>query len=330
MELTISGGTGSLSTDGKTLTLTPDAAVPPVIPPIIPVDPPSIPPVIPPSMAHTNEPVGLKRFAETDYSSLTLPPIAGHFSSGAKPSGLLQLLSTGGGLGMIFEPGTPPGYQAAGGDYMQAFLWSSQNPMAGNEYSSLFEETYFTVAADGSGSIECPPPGIKPFGYYGVAVNNQNSSGSGPTQLYAMAVPERVAKLATSSAPMLVSEFSLDMCIQIGTSLRFAQNMNLGKNIVVGTKHKFTQQLVLNTPGQANGVWNWWLDDVQIGSYKNIRFIDSAFRDNAGNGTGLSGFFGLQRSPYWGGQGGPKKTRADAITFQRTYLSGLFLRASGN
>ena len=84
------------------------------------------------------------------------------------------------------------------------------------------------------------------------------------------------------------------------------QNLNLSKTVKVGQVHQLEQVFTLGTADNANGTVDWWLDGVHIGSYSNVPFISrSSFAKTGGNG--LSGFWGWQFTPWWGGGGGRHK-----------------------
>ena len=74
----------------------------------------------------------------------------------------------------------------------------------------------------------------------------------------------------------------------------------------------------LNTIDQPDGIWEWWLDGVLIGSYTDVTFRTTALP---------AGFFGRNYNPIWGGCcNGTAKTRDDAIYIDHMYISGIFLR----
>lgn len=287
---------------------------------------------------YPNQPAGYSRIAETDMSAMPSKTsmIAGKAAVLATPASLETIVSgsvlpstfpdaTAHFLKHVIEAGTAAGYAEASNHYAQFDMWALGEQTSANggpsdvEYSAFYQSTYFSVYGNGT-TIETPPPGIKALGYWGVTNNNQNSSGSGPTQIYAMFTP--VSPSGTS--PLTTSQFSIDMITQNGSNIRFSQNLNTSKHVVVGQVHHFEQVLTLGTAGSANGTWDWWLDGVQIGHYTNVPYINSAYASKGGNG--LSGFWGWQFSPYWGGSGGANKTRDDAIYVGYTYISGIFLR----
>ena len=287
----------------------------------------------------SHEPPGYTRIAETDFSALPSDTgmIAGMGQSWANPRTLETIVSgtdlpisfsvgSGHALKHIIEAGTAPGFAEASGDYAGFNVWtlgdvaSSNGGPSDTEYSAFYQSTYFSVYGNGT-TIEMPAgPGIKVLGYWGVTNKIQNSSGPGPTQIYSIFSPVS----PTATAPLTTSLMHIDMYTQNGSNLALPQNLNLSKTVVVGQVHHFEQVLTLGTAGAANGTWDWWLDGVHIGSYSNVPFINASYAGSGGNG--LSGFWGWQFSPYWGGSGGPNKTRSDVIYLGYTYISGIFLR----
>jgi len=71
--------------------------------------------------------------------------------------------------------------------------------------------------------------------------------------------------------------------------------------------------LQLNTIGQANGVFRWWIDGTLVMDYRDMIYVDAA---------NPLGFFTFKFWPYWGGGGGTR-TRDDYIQVDHLYLSGI-------
>jgi hypothetical protein len=63
-----------------------------------------------------------------------------------------------------------------------------------------------------------------------------------------------------------------------------------------------------SAPGKADGVIRWWLDGALVGDYPHVRFPEDG------------GFVEYQISPTWGGVG-DRKTEADSMRFDRSYIS---------
>jgi hypothetical protein len=67
-----------------------------------------------------------------------------------------------------------------------------------------------------------------------------------------------------------------------------------------------------------------WLDGVHVTSYTNLQILNST--STSAGAPGTAGFDCFAFLPWWGGGGGPNKSRDDIIYFGHTYLSGIFLR----
>ena len=117
----------------------------------------------------------------------------------------------------------------------------------------------------------------------------------------------------------IMTSWNLDMYTQGISTTAVPQNKNLSTKITAGTWHQFETYMKLNTIGQSNGIWKWWLDGVLIGDYENMQFINS---------SQSSGFWGRSMDLVWGGQGGTAKTRTDYVWFDHMYMSGVFLRSA--
>ncbi len=226
----------------------------------------------------------------------------------------------------IFEVGRSRGaIEEAGSDGAGYYLWDNttlngaNGGPAANEYSAYYQSTWFSVYGNGS-TIEMPSAELIKLFYVGSTFNNMNSSG-GFTQLYwAM---QCVSVIATS--PLTCSQFTLNLYNQNGDDQTFAQNLNTSKHIVVGQVHHLEMVLTTGTDQGANGTVDWWLDGVHIGTASNGKFLDHAL--TWGGASGTAGFTSFTFEPWWGGQGGPNKTRNDALYFGHTYISGIFLRS---
>jgi hypothetical protein len=254
-------------------------------------------------------------------------------NAGAHPSSLETIVSGANlpvsfpnqtsALQHIIEAGTRPGYAEAGSDWAAFSLWqnegtSSHGGPGADEFSAFYQSTYFGVYGNGT-NFEGH---AKMLGYWGVANNNQDGTGGGPTQLFSMFQPVNL----TGGDPYTVTDLTIDMCLQqVPGQLYLTQNLNRSKHVVVGRVHRFEQVLTLGTAGNADGTWDWWLDGVHIGHYSNVPFVNASYAAEGGNG--LSGFFGWQFSPWWQGGGSNNSTRNNVIYLGHTYISGIFLRS---
>jgi hypothetical protein len=71
--------------------------------------------------------------------------------------------------------------------------------------------------------------------------------------------------------------------------------------------------LEVNTLGQANGIFRWWIDGNLVLDYSDMVYIFS------GN---TSRFFSWKWNPTWGGTLG-RRTRDDFMAIDHVYLSGM-------
>jgi len=270
---------------------------------------------------YPNQPPGLTRFAEINFSALpdvagTTGTIAGNFWTAQSASYHMTIVSDptapqspAGVLQMDYEIGTQPGYPTADqSGYRDFGGWTGVDQLSNTEYSQYYESTWFKIPTP---DFETQEVGAKMLGYWGVGDNNQPSAtGIGPTQLYSM-------MRGNGSGTSIMSSWFLDMGSQGVASRYLSQNQNLSKKITAGVWHQFETYMKVNDIGSSNGVWKWWLDGVLIGDYENVQFINAA---------SPAGFFGRKMNLIWGGQGGTAKTRTDHVWFDHMYMSGVFLR----
>lgn len=270
---------------------------------------------------YPNQPTNLARFAETDFAAFPaaaglLGTLAGNFFTQQSPSTHMSIVSDPTALmapksvlQVDFEQGTIAGNETATG-YRQFGGWDIAGLLSNTEYSEYYESTMFKIPTP---DFETQEVGVKILGYWGVANNNQPlATGSGPTELYGI-------MRGSGKSTSIMSSWNLDMFTQGITTTALPQNLNLAKKITAGTWHQFETYMKLNTIGQSNGIWKWWLDGVPVGDYENVQFI---------NASQSSGFWGRYLNLVWGGQGGTPKTRTDYIWFNHMYMSGVFLRAA--
>ncbi len=289
----------------------PPAPVPVPVPPV-PIPTPI--PTPPATGLYPNQPASLTRILELSFAD-ALPGTSGATSSlgGSwwsyqNKAGRLTLLSDATApqsppsvLQIAFEAGTPAGYDDAD-QSVRAFGGWATGAFNGNEptYSTIYESTRFKLPG---ASFENQEVGAKILGYWGVGTNN---TGGTPTQLYSQ-------MRGNGSSTAIASAFPLDLKMQGSAYAAYPQNQNLTTLITCGVWHQFEMVATLNTIGLANGVLQWWLDGVLIGSYSNVTFRTAA---------SPSGFWGRQYDPVWGGAGGAAKTRTDELWLDHLYLSG--------
>ena len=272
---------------------------------------------------HPNEPAGLGRFAEIDFAGLPalsglLGTITGNFYTQVSPASHMAVLSDPTALQtptsvlqVDFEAGTNPGFEVGtSGGFREFGGWNVPGVLSNTEYSDYYESTLLKIPTP---DFETQEVGVKILGYWGVGKNNQSlATGSGPTELYAI-------MRGAGSSTKIMSSWNLDMYTQGISSTVLQQNKNLTTKLTAGSWHQFETYMKLNTIGQSNGVWKWWLDGVLLGDYENLQFI---------NASQSSGFWGRSMNLVWGGQGGTPKTRTDYVWFNHMYMSGTFLRAA--
>jgi hypothetical protein len=109
------------------------------------------------------------------------------------------------------------------------------------------------------------------------------------------------------------SAFNLGFWQQNNVSRDMNQNVNTSKVMTVGPWHHWEWEMELNTLGESNGVFKWWVDGALITSYSDVVYI------TPGN---TFGFYNYRWNPTWGGQGGTK-TRNDYMDMDHIYISGV-------
>jgi uncharacterized protein YjdB len=274
-----------------------------------------------PSSLYPNQPSGLTRFAELNFNALpgvagSLGTLLGNYYTLVSPASHMAIISDptapqspSSVLQVDFQVGTQPGSAAASG-YREFGGWDGAGVLSNTEYSEYYESTWFKIPTP---DFETQEVGVKMLGYWGVGNNNQPSAtGTGPTQMYSI-------MRGSGTGTTIMSSWNLDMYTDGVSTRALPQNMNLSTKITAGSWHHFETYMKLNTVGQSNGIWKWWLDGVLIGDYEDMQFISA---------TQPSGFFGRSMDLVWGGQGGTAKTRTDYVWFDHMYMSGVFLRAA--
>ncbi len=83
--------------------------------------------------------------------------------------------------------------------------------------------------------------------------------------------------------------------------------------MTAGTWHHWETVVVKNTVGQADGVFNWWIDGTQIIGHNDVVWVTS---------VDTTGFLSFKFNPTWGGSGGAR-TRDDFLAIDHIYLSGI-------
>ena len=298
-----------------------------------------------PHPLYSNEPAGYTRIAETNDTVLPFATGVGVLvdvlggtvaNAGSYPSRLLTVVS-GANLPVtfpnqtsaqkfVFEAGTPAGYQEAGSDYAGYYLWDNvtlngaNGGPAANEYSAFYQSMWFSVYGNGT-NMEVPTAGGFKFYLLGSTYNNLNSSG-GFAQLFVSL--RGVTKTTNGALPNTFTEFYVDLYTQNFANQTLTQNLNTSKHAVVGQVHHLETVMTMGTDQHANGTVDIWLDGVHVTSYTNLQILNSTSTSSGAPGT--AGFDCFNFSPWWGGAGGPAKSRDDVLYIGHTYLSGIFLR----
>jgi hypothetical protein len=280
---------------------------PAAVPVPVPVPTPPVP-TPPASGLYPNQPTNAVRVAELAFTGPAWPKgmgaptaLAGTWWSYQDQLGLLTLGSDATApqsppsvLAIAIPAGTQPGYD----DPDQSVRGFGATFAA--EYSTLYELARFELPG---ATFENQEVGAKILGYWGVG---QKSPSGTPTQLYSQ-------MRGNGSSTAIGSAFPLDLKMQGSASAAYPENQNISTLVTAGRWHQFEMRATLNTIGQSNGVLQWWLDGVLIGSYANVVFRTAA---------NPHGFWGIQYDVVWGGGGGAAKTRADAVVLDHLYLSG--------
>lgn len=259
-----------------------------------------------------HQPANLARFAEIDFSenpgiSGTPGVLAGNWwafqdapthlteqsdsTAPKSPPSVLQV---------DFEAGTQPGYDDADQSVRAFGGWTTADDTDNTEYGEFYESTWFKIPTP---DFETQEVGVKLLGYWGVGMNNTNTIAS---QLYCI-------MRGSGAGTTVMSAWNLDMYQQDVVSSYLPQNLNLSTKITAGTWHQFETYMKLNDIGEPDGIWEWWLDGVLIGSYTNVVFRTPEYP---------SGFWGRRMDAVWGGAGGTPKTRTDYLWIDHMYLAG--------
>ncbi|MGE0352558.1 MAG: hypothetical protein AB7Q69_04895 [Gemmatimonadales bacterium] len=91
------------------------------------------------------------------------------------------------------------------------------------------------------------------------------------------------------------------------------QNLTGASLMTAGSWHRWEAVLILNTAGQANGIFKMWIDGTPVMDYSDVTYVTSAYNN---------GFNLFKWNPTWGGSGG-NRTRDDLIQIDHVYISGL-------
>ena len=269
---------------------------------------PPPPPPPPPPGGNPNEPAGFQRFAENDFTV----PMLDHTA----PTGLLglwraEILDSDNTYVAdaaapksplpVFQGKYPAGWTAG----YTPIKWEGWDGAANSlGYGTEMAQMYLSLWIRFPGAdYENQSVGTK-FFYLGVG----ESKASAGNQLYTMLYhPSGAGQTIASNFPVSMEQQSAVAGVNNRTEITAAPVFS------IGAWHRMEFVLQLNTIGQANGVFRWWVDGTLVMDYRDMIYVDAA---------NPLGFFTFKFWPYWGGGGG-SKTRDDYVQVDHVYLSGV-------
>jgi hypothetical protein len=132
--------------------------------------------------------------------------------------------------------------------------------------------------------------------------------GESPT----LAQNQGVFRLKGSGGQSIMPSYRLEFHQQNHVARVLTQN-GTQMPMTMGSWHHWEAYLKLNTLGQANGIFKWWMDGNLAFDYSDVVYI------NTGN---TNKFHGWKWNPTWGGTGNVR-TRDDFIALDHVYISGV-------
>src|SRR5207247_223894 len=264
----------------------------------------------PPSQPGTNpnEPAGFQRFAEND---LTVPLLDYTAATGLLGLWRAEILDSDNTYVAdaaapksplpVFQGKYPAGWTAG----YTPIKWEGWDGAANSlGYGTEMAQMYLSLWIRFPGAdYENQSVGTK-FFYLGVG----ESKASAGNQLYTMLYhPSGAGQTIASNFPVSMEQQSAVAGVNNRTEITAAPVFS------IGAWHRMEFVLQLNTIGQANGVFRWWIDGTLVMDYPDMIYVDAA---------NPLGFFTFKFWPYWGGGGGTR-TRDDYIQVDHLYLSGI-------
>ena len=264
----------------------------------------------PPSQPGTNpnEPAGFQRFAEND---LTVPLLDYTAATGLLGLWRAEILDSDNTYVAdaaapksplpVFQGKYPAGWTAG----YTPIKWEGWDGAANSlGYGTEMAQMYLSLWIRFPGAdYENQSVGTK-FFYLGVG----ESKASAGNQLYTMLYhPSGAGQTIASNFPVSMEQQSAVAGVNNRTEITAAPVFS------IGAWHRMEFVLQLNTIGQANGVFRWWIDGTLVMDYRDMIYVDAA---------NPLGFFTFKFWPYWGGGGGTR-TRDDYIQVDHLYLSGI-------
>ena len=290
-----------------------------------------------------NEPAGLTRFCETDFTAK--PAASGMIDGAGSASADLSIEDDGSApssptkvLKQVHQIGKTPG--SSGKIFA---MWDLASYRANTEYSEFYDRTYINVYGNGA-SYEVPghgDPGIKMLGYWGVAFNNRIMDFA-PAHIFPFL--GSMADTLTDNGYPVVPDTSTDFRVNVytqaigtGSQRTMAQNRNTDTRFQVGVWTVIETYMKLNTFNVADGEIRIWLNGILVFEHTDVLMISDytvtaattvgGTEECSGPNAGKSGFFHRYWDPVWGGgASGPAKSRDDYFLVDHTYMSGVWLR----
>ena len=264
----------------------------------------------PPSQPGTNpnEPAGFQRFGENDF---TVPLL--DYTAATGLLGLWRAEILDGNNAYVVDAAAPKSplpvfqgkYPAGWTAGYTPIKWEGWDGAANSlGYGTEMAQLYVSLWIRFPGSdYENQSVGTK-FFYIGVG----ESKASAGNQLYTMLYHP------SGAGQTIASNFPVDMEQQ--SAVAGANNrteVTASPVFSIGAWHRMEFVLKLNTIGQTDGVFQWWLDGTLVMDYRDMVYVDAA---------NPLGFYTFKFWPYWGGGGGTR-TRDDYIQVDHLYLSGI-------
>src|SRR5216117_2078131 len=264
----------------------------------------------PPSQPGTNpnEPAGFQRFAEND---LTVPLLDYTAATGLLGLWRAKILDSDNTYVAdaaapksplpVFQGKYPAGWTAG----YTPIKWEGWDGAANSlGYGTEMAQMYLSLWIRFPGAdYENQSVGTK-FFYLGVG----ETKASAGNQLYTMLYhPSGAGQTIASNFPVSMEQQSAVAGVTNRTEITAAPVFS------IGAWHRMEFVLQLNTIGQGNGVFRWWIDGTLVMDYRDMIYVDAA---------NPLGFFTFKFWPYWGGGGGTR-TRDDYVQVDHVYLSGI-------
>ncbi len=253
--------------------------------------------------SHPNEPAGFVAFAEHNFSVLpgtqlsTVGALLGKWN--AQLSGNLSIvtpdLTAPESQPNVLQTKFPAGFVAGRGPGNLGG-WD-----AGGSTNAQKSKMYISVWVKFADSVFEAAPAVTKLGFIGYG----QAPSTGFNQGFFF--------IPNSITPLIAKSFKLAFEQQNHVSRNLYQNMTNQALMTCGVWHQWEAVLEVNTVGQANGIFNMWIDGIQIMRYTDITYLTT------GN---TNKFFQYTWNPTWGGLNATK-TRTDYVDIDHVYISGI-------